>query len=163
MRCPFCDKDNDKVLDSRTTDGGSVIRRRRQCVICTKRFTTYERVDQTARLVVIKRDGRREAFDRSKVMRSVQIACGKRRIPQETLEQLVDQVEEELQREFEREVNARVVGERVMRRLFALDEVACIRFASEYYAFKSIDDLRRQMDEMKDHVPDSKDQHKLFA
>ena len=79
------------------------------------------------------------------------------------IEQLVDQVEEELQREFEREVQARLVGERVMRRLFALDEVACIRFASEYYAFKSIDDLRRQMDEMKDHVPDSKDQQKLFV
>ena len=163
MRCPFCDKDNDKVLDSRTTDTGSVIRRRRQCVLCSKRFTTYERVEQGARLSVIKRDGRREPFDRAKVTRSVQIACGKRRIPQAKLDQLVDQVEEELQREFEREVMARIVGERVMQRLFALDEVAFIRFASEYYAFKSIEDLRRQIDEMKDRVPDSKDQHKLFA
>ena len=131
MRCPYCDKDNDKVLDSRATDGGTVIRRRRRCVMCTKRFTTYERVEQTARISVIKRDGRREPFDRAKVTRSVQIACGKRRIPQERLDALVDQVEEELQREFEREVQARTVGERVMRRLILLDEVAFIRFASE--------------------------------
>ena len=163
MRCPYCDKDNDKVLDSRTTDGGTVIRRRRQCVVCKKRFTTYERVEQANRLQVVKRDGRREPFDRTKVMKSVQIACGKRRIPLDRLEALVDQVEEELQREFEREVHARTVGERVMRRLLLLDEVAFVRFASEYYEFKSIEDLRRQLDELKDHVPDSKDQHKLFT
>src|SRR6478735_9049237 len=104
--CPYCNANDDKVIDSRSSEGGRVIRRRRQCLKCNKRFTTYERVEETARLIVIKRDGTRVPFSRENILRGVQAACGKRSVPEEVKERLVEEVEEELHREFDREVDS---------------------------------------------------------
>jgi transcriptional repressor NrdR len=150
------------VIDSRASDAGKVIRRRRECLACSKRFTTYERVEETGRLLVIKRDGRREPFDREKVLRAVSFACGKRPIPEEARAQLVAEVEEELHREFDREVLSRIVGEKVMHRLRDLDEIAYIRFASEYYQFESVGQLAAEIKELDSRPRDVKDQARLF-
>lgn len=162
MQCPFCNADNDKVIDSRSSEGGKVIRRRRECVGCHRRFTTYERVEQTARLMVIKKDGRRVPFDRENILRGVQAACGKRKITVESQQHLVDAVEEELHREFDREVSAEVVGQRVMARLRDLDEVAYVRFASEYMKFRSVDEIKGLLEGLGNRVKDVKEQQKLF-
>jgi transcriptional repressor NrdR len=163
LNCPFCNANDDKVIDSRESDGGKIIRRRRECLRCGKRFTTYERFEQTARLVVIKRDGTRVPFNRDNIMKGVQAACGKRPIPEEAKEALVDRVDEELHREFDREVDSRIIGERVMARLRELDEVAYIRFASEYFQFQSMGELRRHVDEMAARPKDVKEQQRLFG
>jgi transcriptional repressor NrdR len=160
--CPFCAKDNDKVIDSRAADGGKMVRRRRECLGCSRRFTTYERVEQTARLVVVKRDGTRVPFARENVLRGVVAACGKRPIPEEVKERLADEIEEELHRDFDREVLSRMVGERVMAKLRDVDEVAYIRFASEYLKFKNVDDIMAQLEALNSRVKDVKEQQKLF-
>jgi len=160
--CPYCAADHDRVLDSRASDGGKVVRRRRECLACTRRFTTYERVERAERLVVVKRDGTRQPFSRDRVLAGVQAACGKRPVPEESKQRLVDEVEEALQREFDREVPSRVVGERVMNKLRDLDEVAYIRFASEYYKFKSVDEIKRQLELLDGRAREVKDQQKLF-
>jgi transcriptional repressor NrdR len=160
--CPYCDADNDKVIDSRASDGGKTIRRRRECVACERRFSTYERVEQTHRLMVIKRDGTREPFEIENVLRGIVAACGKRPIPQEARERVASEVDEELHREFEREVESRKIGERVATKLKDLDEVAYIRFASEYYQFKNTDELRAELALLDQRVKDVKEQQKLF-
>lgn len=163
LNCPFCDANDDKVIDSRESDGGKIIRRRRECLRCGKRFTTYERFEQTARLVVIKRDGSRVPFNRDNIMKGVQAACGKRPIPEEAKEALVDQVDEQLHRDFDREVDSRVIGERVMAKLHELDEVAYIRYASEYYQFQNMGELSRHVDELAARPKDVKEQQRLFG
>lgn len=162
MQCPYCSKDDDKVIDSRSSDAGKVIRRRRECLACNRRFTTYERVEQTHRLMVVKRDGTHQPFNRDNILRGVQAACGKRPIAEETKQRLVDDIEEELHREFDREVSSQVVGERVMSKLRDLDEVAWVRFASEYYQFKSVAELKQQLNLLDGRVKDVKDQQRLF-
>ncbi len=163
MNCPFCNSNNDKVIDSREADAGKVIRRRRECLGCDRRFTTYERVEQTARLMVIKRDGTHVAFSRDNIMRGVQAACGKRAIAEERKLALVDQIEEQLHQEFDREVSSDVIGERVMAKLRDLDEVAYIRYASEHHQFKNVEDLRAELDALEQRTRDVKDQQPLFA
>jgi transcriptional repressor NrdR len=160
--CPYCNQDNDKVIDSRAGDGGKIIRRRRECLACQRRYTTYERVEQTVRLMVIKRDGRRVPFDRENIARGVTAACGKRKIPEEVKQKMLDQIEEDLHRQYDREVESRVIGERVMLVLRDVDEVAYIRFASEYYKFKSVDELKQQLELLDGRVKDLKNQQKLF-
>jgi transcriptional repressor NrdR len=160
--CPYCSANDDKVIDSRASDGGRVVRRRRECLKCGKRFTTYERVEESARLMVIKRDGTRVPFNRENVLKGVSNACGKRPIPEEAKVQLVDEVEEELHREFEREVPSRVIGEKVMHGLKNLDEIAYIRFASEYHQFKDAGQLIGELQDLGKRVKDVKDQQKLF-
>lgn len=160
--CPFCNEDDDKVIDSRASDAGRSIRRRRECVKCHRRFTTYERVEQTARLMVVKRDGTHQPFDRAKILAGVLSACGKRPIAEEVKERLADEVEEELHREFEREVPSQVIGERVMSKLRDIDEVAYIRFASEYYQFKSVEELKKQLELLDGRIRDVKQQARLF-
>jgi len=160
--CPYCGKDEDKVIDSRAADGGRMVRRRRECIGCTRRFTTYERVEQTARLMVVKRDGTRVPFSRENVLRGVLSACGKRPIAEDAKEHLVDAVEEEVHRDFDREVLSREIGERVMGRLRDVDEVAYIRFASEYLKFRSVDDIMKQLEALNARVKDVKEQQKLF-
>jgi transcriptional repressor NrdR len=150
------------VIDSRSSEAGRVIRRRRECAGCQRRFTTYERVEQTHRLMVAKRDGTRQPFNRDNIMRSVQAACGKRRVTEEAIARMVDSVEDELHREYDREVPSNIVGERVMRKLRDIDEVAWVRFASEYYKFKSVDELRQQLELLEGRVRDVKDQTRLF-
>jgi transcriptional repressor NrdR len=160
--CPFCGHHDSKVIDSRSSESGRVIRRRRQCLKCDKRFTTYERVEQAARLMVIKRGGTRVPFSAENIMRGVMAACGKRPVPAEARERLVAEVEEELHREFDREVESRIIGERVMQKLRDVDDVAYIRFASEYHKFKSVEEVATTVAELAGRVKDVKDQQRLF-
>ncbi len=146
MKCPYCSKLENKVIDSRMTKDGITVRRRRECLDCTRRFTTYERVERLP-LVLIKKDGRRETFDRNKVLVGIKKACEKRDISINTLEQFVDELERELQEMGEKEIPARVLGERLMTKLHELDDVAYVRFASVYREFKDINDF---MSELKD-------------
>ncbi len=163
MICPYCSANDDRVIDSRASEAGKVVRRRRQCNVCEKRFTTYERVEETAGLVVIKRDGSRVPFDRERIMRGVQLACGKRPIPEDDKAALVDAVDDEIHQDFDREVPSSVIGEKVMRRLKDLDEVAYVRFASEHYQFGTVGDIRRHAEELETRVKDSKNQQPLFS
>jgi transcriptional repressor NrdR len=138
VRCPFCSRFDDKVIDSRTAREGEVIRRRRECFDCKRRFTTYERIEENLPAIV-KKDNRRETFDRTKIMAGLKKACEKRPISSATLDASVDRIEKRLQEYGESEVPARVVGEEVMRELHQLDQVAYVRFASVYREFKDID------------------------
>ncbi len=162
MICPFCGSNEDRVIDSRAAEGGKVIRRRRQCADCEKRFTTYERVEQTSRLSVVKRDGKRVPFDRDNIARGLDAACGKRPVSEDAKQRLVDEVEEELHREFDREVSSQLIGERVMAKLRDLDEVAYIRFASEYHQFKTVDDIMEELKALTSKPKDVKNQQGLF-
>jgi transcriptional repressor NrdR len=138
MKCPFCGHVEDKVVDSRESKEGEVIRRRRECLGCSKRFTSYERIDQIPHLVV-KKDGRRERFDREKLLAGLMKACEKRPVPIKALESVVDQVEAMVQESPDREVPTAQVGEFLMERLRELDKVAFVRFASVYREFKDVD------------------------
>jgi transcriptional repressor NrdR len=160
--CPYCGHNDDKVIDSRASDGGRVVRRRRECLDCAKRFTTYEKVEETARLMVVKRDGTRVPFNRENVLKGVLAACGKRAVSEEAKRKLVDEVEEELHREFDREAPSLAIGERVMRKLATLDKVAYVRFASEYYQFESVGQFVQELKELDARPKEVKDQAKLF-
>ena len=146
MKCPFCLHEDDKVIDSRSSNEGKSVRRRRECLKCKKRFTTYEYIEEVP-LMVIKKDGRREGFDRNKIISGILKACEKRPVSVEKVEALVDRVEKELQKSFDKEVKAQVVGELVMDSLHRLDEIAYVRFASVYRQFK---DINQFMKELKD-------------
>ena len=146
MKCPFCLHEDDKVIDSRSSNEGKSVRRRRECLKCKKRFTTYEYVEEVP-LMVIKKDGRRESFDRNKIISGILKACEKRPVSVEKVDHLVDRVEKELQKSFDKEVKAQVVGELVMDYLHKVDEVAYVRFASVYRQFK---DINQFMKELKD-------------
>ncbi len=147
MKCPYCGDIDNKVIDSRMTKEGNTVRRRRECLDCKRRFTTYERVEQLP-LVLVKKDGRREAFDRSKVLVGMQKACEKRNISMNTLEEHVDSLERELQEMGEKEIPASVVGEGIMTKLHELDDVAYVRFASVYREFKDINDFMSELKEL---------------
>jgi len=146
MRCPFCGYKEDKVVDSRATAEESAIRRRRECLKCGKRFTTYEYVEEVS-LLVIKKDGRREAWDRKKVLAGIIRACEKRPVSVEKMEEVVVQVERAIQKKSDREVQASKIGELVMEKLKLIDDVAYVRFASVYRQFK---DVGQFMVELKD-------------
>jgi len=137
MKCPFCGHQEDKVMDSRPSKGGSAIRRRRECLKCKKRFTTYEQIEEILPMVV-KRDGRREPFDRLKIVAGVRKAVEKRPVSSEKIEGLVDDIENVLMERAAKEINSTEVGEMVMSRLKDLDDVAYVRFASVYLQFKDI-------------------------
>lgn len=143
MRCPFCNADKEKlhVVDSRTCEGGRAIRRRRVCKGCKKRFTTYERIEQPSRLVVIKKDGRRVPWDRNKILQGLERACFKRPVPESELARIAEEVEEEVFSAHDREVPSTAVGELVTDRLRRVDQVAYVRFASVYRQFKTLEDL----------------------
>ncbi len=162
MICPFCSQDNDKVIDSRASEAGRVIRRRRQCLACKKRYTTYERVEETTRLTVVKRDGSRMPFSRDNIARGIRAACGKRPIPEDAKLRLAEEVEDELHRTHDREVDSRRIGELVAAKLRDLDEIAYVRFASEYYQFRNVGDIMAQLEELNARVRDVKQQQKLF-
>lgn len=135
MKCPFCGFEEDKVVDSRPSQDGRSVRRRRECLSCEKRFTTYEYVENVS-LTVIKNDGRSEPFDRQKLLRGIELACNKRPISGKKISSLVDEIEEELQNLSKKEVSSKEIGELVMKKLKDLDEVAYVRFASVYRKFK---------------------------
>ncbi len=147
MKCPYCGDIDNKVVDSRMTKEGNTVRRRRECLDCARRFTTYERVEQLP-VIIVKKDGRRETFDRAKVLVGMQKACEKRNISINTLEEFVDELERELQEMGENEIPASVVGERVMSKLHELDDVAYVRFASVYREFKDINDFMSELKEL---------------
>ena len=145
MNCPFCSAPDSRVIDTRDAEGG--IRRRRECTGCGRRFTTYERV-APLRLMVIKQDGRLEPFDRDKILRGIQIACAKRPVDTEAVEELVSGIESELYHRGSREVTSREIGEMVMQNLRKLDEVAYIRFATIYRRFADVEDLADEIENL---------------
>lgn len=149
MKCPYCKEDNDKVIDSRTAGDGFAIRRRRLCIECTRRYTTYERIESTP-LRVIKKDGTRTPFDRDKVFRGLQKACEKRPVSIDEIENTTAKIEREIHEMFDREVKASFIGELVMRELKNLDQVAFVRFASVYREFKDITEFLEEVRGMQD-------------
>ena len=144
MKCPYCGYSESKVIDSRPTDEGERIRRRRECLNCAKRFTTYE-VIETVPVVVVKKDKSREAFDRNKLLNGLLRACEKRPVPLETLERIVDEIETLLQNSLDREVPSTLIGTYAMDKLKKVDEVAYVRFASVYRQFKDINTFMEEL------------------
>jgi transcriptional repressor NrdR len=144
MKCPFCGDQDSKVVDSRHSDDGLSIRRRRECMNCQRRFTTYEYVE-TLPIIVVKRDGSRQAFDRNKILNGMVRACEKRQVPFAELERVTTEIEQTIQNSLEREVTADKIGEMVMERLKPLDEVAYIRFASVYRRFQDVNSFMQEV------------------
>jgi len=160
MKCPFCGSLENKVIDSRLSKDGAVIRRRRDCEECGRRFTTYERIEEILPMV-IKKDGRRELFDRAKVLAGLQRACEKRPVSVNDLEKIVDRLEQGFQESSDREIPTSIIGEKIMKELHELDEVAYVRFASVYRQFK---DINQFMDELKEILGEKKAiKSQLFA
>ena len=164
MRCPFCRDDNDKVIDSRAIDAGRAIRRRRHCLSCGKRFTTYEQLEQSTGLTVIKRDGTRVPFERAKIRAGLEKACYKRPVSAEQLEALVTAVEDELYRRGQREVPALDIGHVTAAGLRELDAVAYVRFASVYKQFQDVGEFAQEAQEVLEHRTrrGTRDQGTLF-
>ena len=144
LRCPYCNNEESRVVDSRPTDDGEKIKRRRECLKCSKRFTTYE-IIETCPLVVIKKDKSRESFDRNKLLTGLLKSCEKRSIPFSVLEKIVEDIETNFQNSFEREIDSRLIGEYVMDALKSIDKVAYIRFASVYRQFDDIDHFMNEL------------------
>jgi transcriptional repressor NrdR len=147
MKCPFCTHPESKVIDSRVSTAGDVIRRRRECEGCQRRFTSRERVEDVLP-VGVKKDGVREPFDREKVLRGVRLACNKRPVAMDRIERFIDELERDLVESEAKEVESQELGERVMKKLRELDEVAYVRFASVYRSFRDIDEFRTELDKM---------------
>ena len=147
MKCPFCKEDRDKVVDSRSSDGGRIIRRRRQCLMCRKRFTTYEKIGESFRLYVVKKDNSRVPYDRSKIVDGLQKACYKRPVSAEQIQRIADKAEETIFQNFDKEVSSAFIGDRVMKQLRRIDKVAYIRFASVYRDFRDAGELIKEVSE----------------
>lgn len=162
MRCPFCKSNDDQVVDSREGEGGGVIRRRRKCKACGKRFTTYEKIEDAIRLHVVKRDGRREPYERTKILDSLTRACTKLEVAGRDLERLVDAVEEEVFAGFDREVPSSFIGERTAARLRSLNQVAYVRFASVYRKFTDVTDFIQEAEKVLQSGMDVPGQQMLF-
>jgi transcriptional repressor NrdR len=140
MKCPFCGEINNKVIDSRLSKDGNVIRRRRECLVCTRRFTTYEHIEEIP-VMIIKKDGRREVFSREKLRSGIQKACQKRNISVNIIEEFLDELERDLRETGEKEIPSHKIGEKVMAKLHEIDDVAYVRFASVYREFKDVNDF----------------------
>ncbi|MBN2474887.1 MAG: transcriptional repressor NrdR [Pirellulales bacterium] len=151
MKCPFCQSDNDRVIDSRASEDGSAIRRRRQCLACKRRYTTYERIEGTS-VKIIKKDGTREPFDHGKIKRGLEKACWKRPITDAQIEAVIVSAENDLETNFESEAASHHVGELVMQHLRELDQVAYVRFASVYREFKDVHDFVNELEPMLDRA-----------
>ena len=162
MQCPFCGQDKDKVVDSRSSEGGQTVRRRRHCLACGRRYTTYERPEGTIRLTVIKKDGSREPYDRQKVIIGLQKACYKRPITDEQLRQIVEAAEEEIFRSFDKELPSSFIGDTLGARLREIDKIAYVRFASVYRNFADVGELIDEAQEVKDAPVVGPDQGDLF-
>jgi transcriptional repressor NrdR len=161
VRCPFCKEDRDRVIDSRSSDGGRIIRRRRQCLACKKRFTTYEKTSESFKMYVIKKDNSRVPYDREKIIVGLQKACYKRPVSAEKIRQIADKVEEDIFRNFDKEVVSSFIGENVIKYLREVDKVAYIRFASVYRDFKDAGELIQEVSQVI-MQPDLAGQPKLF-
>ena len=146
VKCPFCHRDNDKVVDSRAS--GAAVRRRRECLACGRRYTTYERTESEPRLRVIKKDGTREAYDRAKIRRGLTLALHKRAVPTERLDAILQEIEDELTSKYDLEIPSRAIGDLVMEKLRKEDQVAYVRFASVYRNFKDVSDFVQEVQPM---------------
>ncbi|MFH1791119.1 MAG: transcriptional regulator NrdR [Candidatus Omnitrophota bacterium] len=144
MRCPYCGSRKDKVIDSRGSNSGQSIRRRRECLKCERRFTTYEHIEEIP-LMVVKKDSRREPFDRKKILAGIMKACEKRPVSIEKQEAIIDRVEKQIQRKFEKEVDSKEIGELVMTNLYETDEIAYVRFASVYRQFRDVSQFMKEL------------------
>jgi len=147
MKCPFCENSDTKVIDSRPTEEGHAIRRRRECENCGKRFTTYEKVEEML-LMVIKKDGRREVFDRNKILSGIIKACEKRTVPMSEIEKVVDEIERGLNNTLEKEIESKFIGELIMEQLKKIDEVAYVRFASVYRQFTDVNTFVAEIEKL---------------
>ncbi|MFP3981113.1 MAG: transcriptional regulator NrdR [Desulfobacterales bacterium] len=150
MKCPFCGENNNKVIDSRLSKEGNAIRRRRECIDCARRFTTYEIVEEMP-LMIIKKDKRREVFSRDKVRSGLKKACEKREISMNSIETFIEELERDLRESEEKEIPSRVIGEKIMAKLHELDKVAYVRFASVYRDFKDVHDFVTELRTLLDH------------
>ncbi len=148
MKCPFCNKEDDRVLDSRVIRDGSAVRRRRECLACKKRFTTYEYVERSP-LMIIKNDGQREEYDREKLISGITLACKKRPVSRAAIEKLVCEIENEIADEYKMEIESKELGERVLSKLIDLDQVAYVRFASVYRGFQNINEFAYELTKLK--------------
>lgn len=148
MKCPYCGFLEDKVIDSRESEDGLQVRRRRECLRCEKRYTTYEEIEEKP-LIVVKNDGRREKFMKEKIFNGIQKACEKRPISTEKISLIVDEIEQELKQRFEKEVASKEIGRLIIEKLQKLDEVAYVRFASVYRQFKDISEFQKEIEEMR--------------
>ena len=155
MKCPFCTDLENKVIDSRLSKEGELIRRRRECQGCQRRFTTYERIEEILPMVV-KKDGRREPFDRTKILSGIKKACEKRPISMETMEEMIEKIERDLQESEAKEIDGNTLGEKVMNALHGLDEVAYVRFASVYRSFKDISEFMVELQGLLKEDPKSR-------
>ncbi len=149
MKCPFCAEKNNKVVDSRLSKDGSAIRRRRECIACSRRFTTYEYIEEIP-LMIIKKDRRREVFNRDKLRSGIQRACEKREISMNAIESFIEEIERDLRESEEKEISSRIIGEKIMSKLHELDKVAYVRFASVYRDFKDVNDFVTELKDLLD-------------
>ncbi|MBN1555795.1 MAG: transcriptional repressor NrdR [Phycisphaerae bacterium] len=163
MQCPFCGQDNDKVIDSRSSDGGRVVRRRRNCLNCSRRFTTYERVEDTVRLTVIKKDQSRQPYQREKMITGLEKCCFKRPVSDEQIAAIVDGAEEQIYRNFDKEVPSSYIGDALAGRLREIDKIAYVRFASVYRAFEDVGELITEAEQVKHDPVIPKGQKGLFS
>lgn len=162
MRCPYCGQDYDKVVDSRSSEGGVAVRRRRECLACSKRFTTYERPEEAIRLNVIKKDGTRVPYQRQKIYDGLQKACYKRPVADEQIRHVVEAAEERIFREYDKDVPSRFIGDAVSNELRKIDKIAYVRFASVYRNFADVGELIDEAREIKDAPVVSPQQRELF-
>ena len=162
MKCPYCKENRDRVIDSRSSEAGRVIRRRRQCLACRRRFTTYEKISESFKLSVIKKDNSRVPYERDKVIAGLQKACYKRPVSAEQIQQIADKVEEDIFRHSDREVSSKFIGESTMKHLRAVDKVAYIRFASVYRQFTDAGEFINEVTQAI-REPDNTNQPKLFT
>lgn len=162
MQCPFCGQDDDRVVDSRSSEGGKVVRRRRECLACKRRFTTYERAEEGVRLTVIKKDGKRESYDRQKLITGLERACYKRPVTNQQIRAVVEATEESIFRSFEKEVPSEFIGDTVSAFLRELDKIAYVRFASVYRQFADVGELIEKAQEVQDAPTVGPEQSGLF-
>lgn len=154
MKCPFCAEINNKVIDSRLSKDGNVIRRRRECLVCSRRFTTYEHIEEIP-VMIIKKDGRREVFSIDKLRSGIQKACQKRNISVNIIEEFLDELERDLRESGEKEIPSHKIGEKVMAKLYEIDDVAYVRFASVYREFKDVNDFVSELKSLlNEHKPE---------
>ena len=154
MKCPFCAEINNKVIDSRLSKDGNIIRRRRECIVCSRRFTTYEHIEEIP-VMIIKKDGRREVFSIDKLRSGIQKACQKRNISVNIIEEFLDELERDLRESGEKEIPSHKIGEKVMAKLYEIDDVAYVRFASVYREFKDVNDFVSELKSLlNEHKPE---------
>ena len=162
MQCPFCGQDKDKVIDSRSSDGGRMVRRRRSCLECERRFTTYERVEETIRLAVVKKDNSREPYQREKIIDGLEKCCYKRPVSEDQIRQIVEAVEEHMFKNFDKEVPSSFIGDAIGGRLREIDKIAYVRFASVYREFADVGELIDEAQEIRHEPIVGPEQQDLF-